>query len=497
MPIGTWAPPTPEYLTAPGFATYAPTRAYAYSPTGGDWSGTYPSYGGGGGGGLTSGDFGGGADTSTLGGLLSAASVLGGANNLSSLLTGKSLLDHAGIDTGNLNWDALNPFSDVPLSDFFSTSFGPSDMPAGLIEAYQSGAIPEMPGGAFGEGIAPTLDGGLLSNAPVQSLTPPMVDAFPMVDPASVAAQPGNLGLPIDATQLYGDGGLALSEAAPTWAEQAQAIQSAYGTTTPGLTTAQQAAMDLGGIQALGSGATPTIAQQAVMDLGGIGATGFGAAPAFLGTTYLGAPMSGFASGALTGGALGGPGSAAAGSFAGAALPLALAMYGMRRMAPDPTADPRMANQLENYFQRALQGPEQEALELENLRQQVFLNPASIEVMKRAAEGGVPGAVHTSGGTNIVPWVGDVPAKFREFLPELERVAAESGLAQHGGMYNIGEYGLMGSPPNPYGENTRVFDPDTVTWQAPPPPPPDLSLPEDERRVKPKKQSYPDMFLGP
>jgi len=78
MPIGTWAPPTPEYLTAPGFATYAPTRAYAYSPTGGDWSGTYPSYGGGGGGGLTSGDFGGGADTSTLGGLLSAASVLGG-----------------------------------------------------------------------------------------------------------------------------------------------------------------------------------------------------------------------------------------------------------------------------------------------------------------------------------------------------------------------------------------------------------------------------------
>ena len=232
--------------------------------------------------------------------------------------------------------------------------------------------------------------------------------------------------------------------------------------------------MDLGGIQALGHGTTmaPNLGLPAAEWAGalpggvggtvGVGPSGYlsadalagvsslGAAPAFLGTTYLGAPMSGFASGALTGGALGGPGSAAAGSFAGAALPLALAAYGMKRMAPDPTADPRMANQLENYFQRALKSPEQEAIELENLKQQVFANPASIEVMKLAAEGGVPGATHTSGGRDIVGWKDPVAAKFRELLPELEAVKAESERANYGGMYNIGEYGLIGEPPNPY-----------------------------------------------
>jgi hypothetical protein len=246
----------------------------------------------------------------------------------------------------------------------------------------------------------------------------------------------------------------------------------------------QQALQDLGGIQATGYGATPTMAQQATMDLGGIGATGFGAAPA-IGAAYLGAPMSGYASGALTGGALGGPG-AAAGLNAGFMAPLGLAFYGMSRMAEDPTADPRMANQLENYFQRALQGPEQEALELENLKQQVFLNPASIEVMKRAAEGGVPGAVHRSGGADIVGWPEPVSAKFREFLPELERVAAESGLAHHGGMYNIGDYGQMGSPPIPYGENRKPVVIDQAYDAG--------SYSDASRR---EQRFYPDMFQAP
>ena len=48
-----WSPPTPEYLTAPGFANYAPTRSYNYTPTGGDWSGEFGSGGGGGGGPMT------------------------------------------------------------------------------------------------------------------------------------------------------------------------------------------------------------------------------------------------------------------------------------------------------------------------------------------------------------------------------------------------------------------------------------------------------------
>ena len=93
--MGSWAPTRPEFLDAPGFETYAPTKAYGYSPAGGNWSG-------GGGGGLPSGAFGGGTDTRPLGGLMTAASVLGGANNLSSLLTGKSLMEQAGIK---------NPFS--------------------------------------------------------------------------------------------------------------------------------------------------------------------------------------------------------------------------------------------------------------------------------------------------------------------------------------------------------------------------------------------------
>ena len=257
---------------------------------------------------------------------------------------------------------------------------------------------------------------------------------------------------------------------------------------------AQQALQDLGGIQATGHGAVPTMAQQGVMDLGGIQATGFGVAPAFTSAGYLGAPFSGYASGALTGGALGGPG-AAAGLNAGIMAPLALAMYGMKRMAPDPTADPRMANQLENYFQRALKSPEQEAIELENLKQQVFANPASIQVMKLAAEGGVPGATHTSGGRDIVPWEGRVPAKFRELLPELEAVKAESEQANYGGLYNIGEQGLMGSAPNPY-TLTEAFGKNLT--------PPPLYIDEaaiaagymDDPRVKKKKDTDPGAIAG-
>ena len=105
--------------------------------------------------------------------------------------------------------------------------------------------------------------------------------------------------------------------------------------------------------------------------------------------------------------------------------------------------------------------------------------------MKLAAEGGVPGATHTSGGRDIVGWPEPVADKFYELLPELEQVAIESNQANYGGMYNIGEQGLMGSAPNPYGENRKepetVFDPDTATWQP----------------VRPERRPGPDMFQAP
>jgi hypothetical protein len=143
MATGTWAPPTPEYLTAPGYETYAPTKAYAYSPTGGDWSSAYPGYGGGGGG-QTSGDFGGGADTGTMGGLLSAASLLGGANSLSSMLTGKSLLEHADIKS--------------PFENLFSSG-GSGD-----------GALHSSPPNSFSNFFSPEATKGIVGNTPLDRI---------------------------------------------------------------------------------------------------------------------------------------------------------------------------------------------------------------------------------------------------------------------------------------------------------------------------------------
>ena len=526
MPIGTWAPPTPEYLTAPGFATYAPTRAYAYSPTGGDWSGTYPSYGGGGGG-LTSGDFGGGTDTSTLGNALSALSLLGGANSLSSFLTGKSLMEHAGIP---------NPFSNF-LGGGEGMSFTdmlPNEVFGGLKDAlgiYPSQGGLLTPGGgtalltdAQGAAMADALGGtqGYFNTAspsvnPAFALGPPPgasapltpIDVMPLGDPspgmnvanayaeaqAQLAAQPG-----MPTAGPYGPVTTPSGSQIPaSWNEMMNnrlmtqdAIVDALHSggpnplnTVSNLYTAPPAGYEFGmpadwfqhalpgGIEGtVGVGPSGYLTPDALAGVSNLGAPPSslltGAAPAvgatapgFVGSSYLGA-------GHLTGGALGGPG-AATGLNAGIMAPLALAMYGMKRMAPDHTADPRMANQLENHFQRALQGPKQEALELDNLKQQVFANPASIQVMKLAAEGGVPGATHTSGGRDIVGWPEPVADKFFELLPELEQVAIESNQANYGGEYNIGDFGLSGKPPNPYGENKKEpelnFDPDTATWQ--------------------------------
>ena len=559
----TWAPTRPEYLTAPGYETYAPTRAYGYSPAGGDWSGGYGSGGGGGGGGgggLTSGDFGGGTDTSTLGGALSALSLLGGANSLSSFLTGKSLMEHAGIPNPfsnflggeGLNLQALNPYSNTPLTGLFgeagrnlglassafpdalaggvggSVGIGPSGYlsPDALAGNFVSNAVaPGSPslltgamppanvglpasadiGALFDLGVQPELfPGEVMGLDPIGSSGYISLDNLAGVphSGSSPALQPTTLADVADALAAENMQANMLTHRPSGWltnrpvvpdtltdAQLASAgLQRAPGdqavnTILPrpegftnmapgdfwGDSAASQAFRDANNIYPsygvsteLGTAAL-TDAQNAAF-VNAIGGTGPGALGAFAAAP--GANVMGAAGGVAP--ALGGPG-AASGLNAGFMAPLGLAMYGMSRMAEDPTADPRMANDLENHFQRALQGPKQEALELENLKQQVFENPASIGVMKAAAEGGVPGATHRSGSADIVGWKEPVAAKFYELLPELEAVKVESELANYGGMYNIGEQGLMGKAPNPYGENKKEpelnFDPDTATWQ--------------------------------
>jgi hypothetical protein len=188
MPTGTWAPPTPEYLTAPGYETYAPTAAYGYSPTGGDWSG---GFGSGGGGGLTSGGFGGGTDNSTLGGLLSAASLLGGANDLSSFLTGKSLMEHAGIpNPSGLDLQALNPFSDTPLTALF----GDTGRNLGLASSAFPNALPGGVGGSVGIGPSGYLSPDALAG--VSNAVPPGSPSLLPFDPSGAmapTAPPGNV----------------------------------------------------------------------------------------------------------------------------------------------------------------------------------------------------------------------------------------------------------------------------------------------------------------
>ena len=204
-----------------------------------------------------------------------------------------------------------------------------------------------------------------------------------------------------------------------------------------------------------------------LVEMGGIG-PGFGVATtaggaASFGAGAVGAP--GMGAGGMGAGAIGG-----AASIAGAVPVLALAMFAINRFNAhkDPTADTRAANKFENYFQRALQSPEQERLELENLKQIVYQNPASLAIMKIAARTADPTLEHTSGGIEIVGWKGQVPEKFEALLPELEAVAEESNQANYGGLYNIGDKGLMGSPPNPYGEETRTYDKEAEVWKPKP-----------------------------
>ena len=277
MPTGTWAPPTPEYLTAPGYETYAPTAAYGYSPTGGDWSG---GFGSGGGGGLTSGGFGGGTDNSTLGGLLSAASLLGGANDFSSFLTGKSLMEHADIPNPLEALKKLfqpdpgvNPHGtpETPLNTdpgFFPSDGGMGTETAKALEALGYDPASQVANSLVGEGFlnsAAALSDKALMNA------------------ANINAATGSYGIGPGAGELFGNMGTPGAEVLQSLGIDAgfPAASSAASAAAPGIAS---------GTGMLGGGGGMTSAQHAAFSNmgGGGGLLGLGAGA---GAFALAAPM--------------------------------------------------------------------------------------------------------------------------------------------------------------------------------------------------------------
>ena len=228
--LGGWANQSPEFLSAPGYESYAPTAAFQYSPAGGtDVLGGYPAYGGGGGGGGGS-SGGGGSDTSTLGGALSALSLLGGANSLSGLLTGKSLLEHAGIPN--------------PLSGFLGSEGAQGIIGNTPLARIQNlfGAGPIADNAALTQALHPTGDIGNIAGLP-----------FDGGLPAGTPAPPGNvLGTSEPWGSLAGsDPTAALSGAAPGIASGPGMLGGGGG-----MTSAQHAAFsNMGGGGGGGGGA--------------------------------------------------------------------------------------------------------------------------------------------------------------------------------------------------------------------------------------------------
>jgi len=261
----------------------------------------------------------------------------------------------------------------------------------------------------------------------------------------SITDAPGNL-----YDSLFGADAVPIGELGS--ATSAQAIATGNAMIKSGAAAALEGTPSLYAPTTMGMGSIPSISTPTAQ-----AAAVYGGGPQLTAATTGALPTTGLG---------GGAGMAA---FAGPAAIAGIAMLfkGHFDKGHDPTADTRTANELENYFQRAVQSPEQERLELENLRKLVFVNPNIINIMKHAARTADPNIEHTSGGTETVGWKGGVPAMFEKLLPELEKVAFESSKANE--MYNIGDEGLSGAPPNPYGENTRTLDKETGEWKARPP----------------------------
>ena len=442
MPIGTWAPPTPEYLTAPGYQTYAPTAAYAYSPTGGGWSGGFGS--GGGGGGLTSGDFGGGTDTSTLGNALSALSLLGGANNLSSFLTGKSLLEHAGIDnplkgllgsegSGTNAFGTPNPSTGNLLSNAMDL-FGSNLSASADLGLPALGRALEISNATGGLGTTGELFSGL-----------PNVNSFPGTQAFSGGTAPlqGNLGnvMPntlADFSDFAGFEGAAQSAPGGNVLGEIKGVSEPWRSLNPAPPAANVPPGGWGpgyattlGAASAAAGMTPALTSAYMT----------GAIPEFAGLSFgAAAPAAGAAGAGAAGAGAGGlAGLGAAGPLALAGI--AYALMQAKKQPFDPTGETRRLNEIENMMQGG--GGEHELTKkfgagIEGLEQLVYNEPyKTLDLIKAVTSGGGGadpfGTVRQSGATNPIAWSPNVSALVQENMHLLEAARAAGQAAEPSG----------------------------------------------------------------
>jgi hypothetical protein len=193
----------------------------------------------------------------------------------------------------------------------------------------------------------------------------------------------------------------------PGAATSTAALQSAVAAQIPGHTLASLSASGFSPMGGALAGVTGVPAASATPFFGA-GVGGLGGV-----STAMGAP----AAASLYGGGMGVAPTALApagtGSILGVAGPVAalagFAMFMKSRMAAkkDPTADTRSANQLENYFQKAInESGEDRENTLKEIQMFIYENPIVLNTIKIASSGGqLPfGAKHTSGGTKIIGW---------------------------------------------------------------------------------------------
>jgi len=209
---------------------------------------------------------------------------------------------------------------------------------------------------------------------------------------------------------------------------------------TAGSTTA--AATAYGGSMAVAPTA-PFVATSAPASIAGslMGASGMGAGGIGMGgLTSAGTLVE---MGGMSGGATGVAGTGSILGVAGAAAALAgFAMFMRSRMAAkkDPTADARSANQLENYFQKAInESGEDRENTLKEIQKMIWNNPTVLNTIKIASSGGqLPfGAKHTSGGKKIIGWSSNIS----EFVNENMGILKEA--------FEWGEQKAPGAPGDP------------------------------------------------
>jgi hypothetical protein len=352
-----------------------------------------------------------------MGGLLSVASLLGGANSLSSTLTGKSLLEHAGIK---------NPFENL----FSSGSSG-------------DGALPSSPPNPFSNFFSPEATQGIVGNTPldrIQNLfgSGPMAQREALTQALHPTGGIGDIaGLP------YQDVGAGLPVAPPGGTAP---LTDVFGPPTP----ATQAGMDVANLPVFDAplapgtptagpyGPNPAFTEAALNTImPGYGTTlGAASAAAGMSPALTGAYMTGaipeFAGAAFGAGVApttgllgaGGGGSAAGLGAMGAAGPLALAAgaYMLMKMRADASKDPTISTRRAQGLEKTLNTGGIGAL-----AEFAYGNPDTLNLLDQVAMDG-PGSVNTapfgtaptSGGTEMIAWSPENKVKVKAAIEQLQ-----------------------------------------------------------------------------